>query len=69
MTALLRTLALALFGLIFAHCAAAQGVLRVSAIPDEATTELQRKFLPLGDYLAQARRGRKIHRLLHRAGR
>jgi len=27
----------------------AQGVLRVSAIPDEAPTELQRKFKPLGD--------------------
>ena len=27
------------------------GVLRVSAIPDEAPTELQRKFRPLGDYL------------------
>ncbi|WP_034412241.1 putative selenate ABC transporter substrate-binding protein [Derxia gummosa] len=26
-------------------------VLRVSAIPDEAPTELQRKFRPLGDYL------------------
>jgi phosphonate transport system substrate-binding protein len=29
------------------------GVLRVSAIPDEAPTELQRKFKPLGDYLAK----------------
>jgi phosphonate transport system substrate-binding protein len=29
-------------------------VLRVSAIPDEAPTELQRKFKPLGDYLSQA---------------
>jgi phosphonate transport system substrate-binding protein len=28
--------------------------LRVSAIPDEAPTELQRKFEPLGDYLQQA---------------
>lgn len=27
------------------------GVLRVSAIPDEAPTELQRKFKPLGDHL------------------
>ena len=27
--------------------------LRVSAIPDEAPTELQRKFAPLGDYLAK----------------
>ncbi|HXD04659.1 MAG TPA: putative selenate ABC transporter substrate-binding protein [Burkholderiaceae bacterium] len=31
----------------------AQNVLRVSAIPDEAPTELQRKFKPLGDYLQQ----------------
>ena len=30
------------------------GVLHVSAIPDEAPTELQRKFKPLGDYLAKA---------------
>jgi phosphonate transport system substrate-binding protein len=30
---------------------AAQNVLRVSAIPDEAPTELQRKFKPLGEYL------------------
>ncbi|MDB5893558.1 MAG: putative selenate transporter substrate-binding protein [Rhodoferax sp.] len=29
------------------------GTLRVSAIPDEAPTELQRKFAPLGDYLAK----------------
>ncbi|MES2315863.1 MAG: putative selenate ABC transporter substrate-binding protein [Pseudomonadota bacterium] len=29
------------------------GVLRVSAIPDENPTELQRKFKPLGDYLAK----------------
>ena len=29
----------------------AQGTLRVSAIPDEAPTELQRKFAPLGRYL------------------
>ncbi|QYF93634.1 putative selenate ABC transporter substrate-binding protein [Massilia sp. PAMC28688] len=33
---------------------ATPGVLRVSAIPDEAPTELQRKFQPLGDYLAKA---------------
>jgi phosphonate transport system substrate-binding protein len=31
----------------------AQTVLRVSAIPDEAPTELQRKFKPLGAYLEQ----------------
>jgi phosphonate transport system substrate-binding protein len=35
-----------------AGAAHAEGnVLRVSAIPDEAPTELQRKFKPLGDYL------------------
>ena len=31
--------------------AAQENVLRVSAIPDEAPTELQRKFAPLGKYL------------------
>uniref|UniRef100_UPI0005926862 phosphate/phosphite/phosphonate ABC transporter substrate-binding protein n=1 Tax=Chromobacterium haemolyticum TaxID=394935 RepID=UPI0005926862 len=30
---------------------AAQTVLKVSAIPDESPTELQRKFAPLGQYL------------------
>jgi phosphonate transport system substrate-binding protein len=30
------------------------GVLKVSAIPDENPTELQRKFKPLGEYLAKA---------------
>jgi phosphonate transport system substrate-binding protein len=34
-------------------------VLRVSAIPDEAPTELQRKFAPLGKYL-EAQTGMKI---------
>jgi phosphonate transport system substrate-binding protein len=34
-------------------CHAQTGTLRVSAIPDEAPTELQRKFTPLGDYLAK----------------
>jgi phosphonate transport system substrate-binding protein len=39
-----------------ATTAVAQGprALRVSAIPDEAPTELQRKFAPLGAYLEQA---------------
>ncbi len=37
--------------LLFAGFAAAQQVLRVSAIPDESPTELQRKFKPLGNYL------------------
>ncbi|HEV7576546.1 MAG TPA: putative selenate ABC transporter substrate-binding protein [Caldimonas sp.] len=42
-------------GLAASPAAFAQGVgvLRVSAIPDEAPTELQRKFKPLGDYLKQ----------------
>ncbi len=39
--------------------AGAQGVFRVSAIPDEAPTELQRKFRPLGEYLA-SRIGMKV---------
>ena len=34
-------------------------VLRVSAIPDEAPTELQRKFAPLGKYL-EAQTGMKV---------
>jgi phosphonate transport system substrate-binding protein len=39
-------------GMLFAAAQApAQQVLRVSAIPDEAPTELQRKFKPLGEYL------------------
>jgi phosphonate transport system substrate-binding protein len=42
-------------GLMFAaapvSAQSAANVLRVSAIPDEAPTELQRKFKPLGDYL------------------
>lgn len=33
--------------------ALAQDVLRISAIPDESPTELQRKFKPLGDYLSK----------------
>jgi phosphonate transport system substrate-binding protein len=58
-SALLKpVLALAAAGLMaFAGAASAQntpGVLRVSAIPDEAPTELQRKFKPLGEYLAKA---------------
>ncbi|HME90064.1 MAG TPA: putative selenate ABC transporter substrate-binding protein [Myxococcaceae bacterium] len=34
--------------------AAAEDTLRVSAIPDESPTELQRKFTPLGAYLEKA---------------
>lgn len=36
-----------------------QTVLKVSAIPDEAPTELQRKFTPLGKYL-EAKTGAKV---------
>jgi phosphonate transport system substrate-binding protein len=39
--------------LVWASVAGAQQVLKVSAIPDEAPTELQRKFAPLGKYLEQ----------------
>jgi phosphonate transport system substrate-binding protein len=39
--------------LLCAGLAHAQQVLRVSAIPDESPTELQRKFKPLGNYLEQ----------------
>lgn len=48
--ALLST-ALASAMLLSSGLSHAQQVLRVSAIPDEAPTELQRKFKPLGDYL------------------
>ncbi|ARU89315.1 putative selenate ABC transporter substrate-binding protein [Pseudomonas sp. M30-35] len=50
-----RTLALAA-GIalsISTVCSHAADVLRVSAIPDEAPTELLRKFKPLGEYLEQ----------------
>ena len=44
--------ALGTFAAAFAGpLAAGEAVLRVSAIPDEAPTELQRKFAPLGKYL------------------
>lgn len=46
-------LAFAAAVLLFSHVAGAQQVLRVSAIPDESPTELQRKFKPLGGYLEQ----------------
>jgi phosphonate transport system substrate-binding protein len=50
-TLMVAVLATATLGMTtFSH---AQQVLRVSAIPDEAPTELQRKFKPLGTYLEQ----------------
>ena len=59
--ALLCCAALATFAstLTCLPASAADKVLRVSAIPDEAPTELQRKFAPLGDYLA-AQTGMKV---------
>jgi phosphonate transport system substrate-binding protein len=39
--------------LLAAGASYAEQVLRVSAIPDESPTELQRKFKPLGSYLEQ----------------
>jgi phosphonate transport system substrate-binding protein len=45
--------AFAAAALLSAGIASGQQVLRVSAIPDEAPTELQRKFKPLGSYLEQ----------------
>ena len=49
----LAGLALAAGAFFVTALAHAQQVLRVSAIPDEAPTELQRKFKPLGNYLEQ----------------
>ncbi|MCF8198217.1 MAG: putative selenate ABC transporter substrate-binding protein [Sulfuritalea sp.] len=47
-----RALPLTLWlALVFGTSAVFADTLRVSAIPDEAPTELQRKFKPLGDYL------------------
>lgn len=48
-----RSLAALALALLASSAASAQQVLRVSAIPDEAPTELQRKFKPLGNYLEQ----------------
>ena len=42
-----------LCGIFIWSAAQAQAVLRVSAIPDESPTELQRKFAPLGKYLEE----------------
>ena len=51
MTSRRSILAAFLFSMLAGAHAQTPGVLRVSAIPDEAPTELQRKFKPLGDYL------------------
>ena len=50
----LAVAALASSSLLSAAHADTPAVLRVSALPDEAPTELQRKFKPLGEYLSQA---------------
>ena len=56
----LAALSLAGSSLLAAPAVHAQaGVLRVSAIPDEAPSELQRKFKPLGEYL-KARTGMDV---------
>jgi phosphonate transport system substrate-binding protein len=47
----LMTITLACAAAVSAGISSAQQVLRVSAIPDESPTELQRKFKPLGNYL------------------
>jgi phosphonate transport system substrate-binding protein len=51
--ALKGAFAFALISSFTGFSAAQENVLRVSAIPDEAPTELQRKFAPLGKYLEQ----------------
>ncbi len=48
-----RSLGAFALGTLLSLSAHAQQVLRVSAIPDEAPTELQRKFKPLGEYLSK----------------
>ena len=48
-----------LCGVFLSTLAFAQPTLKVSAIPDEAPTELQRKFAPLGKYL-EAEIGMKV---------
>jgi phosphonate transport system substrate-binding protein len=55
----LRRAALLFTGLAFAGLAQAQGVLRVTAIPDESPTELARKAAPLMKYL-EAKLGMKV---------
>jgi phosphonate transport system substrate-binding protein len=57
--ALKAALACALASTLSSSAWAADTVLRVSAIPDEAPTELQRKFAPLGKYL-EAQTGLKV---------
>ena len=56
---MLAAAAATVLSLCLANPAFAQAVLHVSAIPDEAPTELQRKFEPLGKYL-EAKTGMRV---------
>ncbi len=50
----MKRIFLIVMGALFAASAMAAQTLKVSAIPDENPTELQRKFSPLGKYLEKA---------------
>lgn len=50
----MKRILLGIFSMVFAATAMAAQTLKVSAIPDESPTELQRKFVPLGKYLEKA---------------
>jgi phosphonate transport system substrate-binding protein len=50
----MKRIFLMVLGALFAASAMAAQTLKVSAIPDENPTELQRKFSPLGKYLEKA---------------
>ena len=54
-----RKYLLSLFAVLLSSSAIAQTTLKVSAIPDENPTELQRKFAPLGKYL-ESKIGMKV---------
>ncbi len=56
----MKKILMVLSGVFLSGLVLAQDVLRVSAIPDESPTELQRKFAPLGAYL-EKEIGRKIN--------
>ena len=55
----MKRILMVLCGVFLSALAFAQTTIRVSAIPDEAPTELQRKFAPLGKYL-EAETGMKV---------
>ena len=55
----MKRIMLGLFAALLSTLTLAQTTLKVSAIPDEAPTELQRKFAPLGKYL-EAEIGMKV---------